>query len=376
MLDDTTVATPPAPSAPVTPPVPAAPVETFEVPIPPAVRRAAERADALHAEFLRGVAAGAPAGAPDGTGGEPTPAPAGTPPGPQDHRWSSPDTGVPAAPVEGSPPSELSWEQRCKTIQGKYDAEVPRFAAQLAAAQTEIARLSAQVSRLEIEKLTAPAHPPARADVPPADVETFGEDLVTASRRWARAEVAQEIDALRAEFGQLRNQTTAAAQTTAQSRVEAALAQEISNWAAIDYSQEFHNWLAEPDLFSGQPRKPMLQDAYKTGDAPRVVGIFKQYLREHTVPGQVNGTHLAHTPTAGTPPGVVAGSVPLETFAAPGTARGGTSGAGEPPMITRAYIAAHYGNIVKGRYRSNPAEQARVQRIIDDATAAGRVLPS
>jgi len=99
--------------------------------LPQAVERAGQLADQLFEE-----AYGKPGEAPPATNGEaPPPAPAAAPP----------ENG---AQAPAAAPPEDSWESRYKVLTGKYNAEVPRLAADNRTLKETVGKLSEQVGTL------------------------------------------------------------------------------------------------------------------------------------------------------------------------------------------------------------------------------------
>jgi hypothetical protein len=97
-------------------------------------------------------------------------------------------------------------------------------------------------------------------------------------------------------------------------------------------------------------------------------------LREHTVPNQ-GGTQPIQTTPPISPSAGQAGRLPLETLAAPGTVRSGsTNGASEPPIIRRAEVKAFYDAIIQGHYRGRDAARQAREAEINAAFAAQRVV--
>lgn len=337
---------------------PAANAEEYANFIPAGVRRAAERANALAAEY---VAANAEPPV------EPTPEPAPTP----EPTNTTVVTDPPAPPAE----PVVDWQQRYRTLQGKYDREVPALRGDVNTLRSQVETLTAQ---LEAAKTVTP--PPAPSKVPDADVETYGEDLVTATRRWARAEVAGELEALRAQLAEVKQTTTTVQQETAQTRATTQLQTMLTQldahpeigktWRQVNDDPAFMTWLEQVDPFTGGPRMGLLRDAFGRSDVHRTAAFFKAYAQEHTAlqpPPAVEPP----TPQPGT------GRPTLETFASPGRGTGqAPSGAPADKRIwTQASIAAFYRDRTHGKYQDRQAESVRLEQDLISAAAEGRIRP-
>ena len=336
--------------------------DNYQNRIPDAVRRASMRADEIAREI--GVANTPP---------EETP-----PPADEQVPVDAPPDEVPvdgppadAPPVDVPPPPVEDWEKRYRTLQGKYDAEIPALRAQ-------INSLEHLIANLRTPEPSAP-QPPAdtrtqSVTIPPEDVETFGEDLITAARRWARAEFEPRIARLEQELGTLRTGQSTIQQETAQHRVMSSLdadPQLGGKWREINVQPEFIAWLDQVDPFSGEQRMRLLSDAFARGDANRTGQFFRAFMAEHTaVTSPPPAATLTHTST----PDVEAGKVSLESLAAPGRSSGSApGGAPEKRIWTKQDITAFYRDRAQGKYRHREDEALRQEADLFAATSEGRI---
>lgn len=274
-----------------------------------------------------------------------------------------------APPVQPEAPAQpsIDWEQRYRSLQGKYDSEIPRLNHELSQMRQILANLQAA---------PAPAQPATSTTVvvPPEDASEYGEDLITAARRWARAELQEEINGLRSEVSELRGGHQNIQAQTVQQRVEAGLNAdpEIGNrWRALNNDPEFLAWLSRVDPFAGHPRIEMLRDAAGRGDVDRCARFFRAYVTEHTAVSQPAPMVATQTPAA-----PVASARPsLEDLAAPGRGSGPVpvSGASEKRMWTRNEITRFYNDVRKGRYAGRDADMRRIEHDIIAASTEGRI---
>jgi polyhydroxyalkanoate synthesis regulator phasin len=340
--------------------------------IPAAVRKIAADAEALQAATYNPQPAPAPA---------PSPAPAPAAP--------SNTTVVTAPTTVGNPPAsstpaptpapQQDWEQKFRSLEGRFNVQAQelRTARESAA---HIATLQGQVADLT-QKLNAATRQPApqqqQATLDPKDIETWGEDLLGAARRSARAELQPEVEDLRRQVAQLsaqsQNNTLRVQQTTLEANrrnVDGMLASMVGpDWNDTNNDPGFIAWLNERDFISGQVRMPLLHQAYNSGDAQRVAVFFNTWRAQHTVQNPSVETP-AHTPTPG------AGTIPLETFAAPGAGRSAPTSNGAAPTpvyVTQKEIAQFYSDVTKGKFRHNPQGYARREAEINAAVREGRV---
>jgi hypothetical protein len=325
------------------------------------VRRQAEAADEA-VRLLREENQNAPSGEPAGEGdpqasAAPTPA---TSPSPQD------GVAGPAPSHTSDSASDGGWEQRYRSLRGKYDSEVP-------ALQNVLREMRRTVGELQARLTVAPPAPPPPASytkvaVPDEDVEAYGEELIDRARAWARAELMPEIEQLRHDVVRANGTAQNVATQTAMQGVYAFMDQNLPSWANINTDQRFINWLRDPDPLSGVVRQDMLTAAFTNGDARRTLSFFRAFQNEHTG-DYPPGPGASHTPATGS-----AGQVRLEDMAGPGRGSPGTSGApASKRFFTQKDIADFYSAVTKGRYHGRETERDRVERELHDAVAEGRV---
>lgn len=264
----------------------------------------------------------------------------------------------PAPPPPAPAPTE-NWEQKFRTLQGRFNAEIPELRARETALNSRVAALTEQISALA----KAPTKPEPVVD--PRDSQQFGEDMVEMVQRNAR----QVYDALRAEFSQLAEQlgarvaeletkvggVTKQTEQTLEDSFYSTLGDQVPDWKQINELQGWLDWLAEIDPVYGLPRQAALDSAYQRLDARRVVAIFKQFkdAQKRTAPPSLESQL---TPASG-------GSAPAPTPAA-----------GPKPVLSQKFLQTFYGDVAKGRYASRPQEQQRIEAEINLAAQEGRIV--
>jgi hypothetical protein len=328
---------------------------------PDAVRRAAKRANDLAAQFKAD---------PSMAGGNNT----GTIENPVQLSAPSVPGLAPAAPGQTQPelplePKGDTWEARYRTLQGKYDREIPQLRGQVGNLESLLATM---------RTVSPPAAPPTplATQIPEEDVTAYGPELIDSARRWAAAELAPTVQDLRNQIEQLKGQQAKSAVEKTQDRVKIALDRDpelAPYWEQLDTDPNFIRWLQEIDEYSGVSRQVMLNHAYASGDAIRTGRFFKRYLHEHTViPQSGNGAGPQTPPPNGY---VEAGSVDLTNFAAPGRTPNATPGTGAPEqrIWARHDIQAFYDDRTKGRYRGREEYADRLERDIFAALNEGRI---
>lgn len=342
--------------------------------VPQAVRRQARRAEELQAQLQaeQQAADAAQEAAQQSAQAElDSIVPTGTP---QDQQQQDRQAPPPAPPQD-------DWQHRYRTLQGKYDSEIPHLRSQVQQLENLIASMQTAPRAPD-----PPAQQPAEVEIPEDDYTTYGPDFVDSTRRWARAEVQRDLQAQQQQIAELRAHQERQSENHVKDRVRAELDRDpelAGRWLSLDTDAGFNSWLQELDPFSGARRLDMLRAAYASGDSLRTGRFFKAYLQEHTDYGQpVSGyppqtpiPNGGYTPNGGYQNGNGAGRVDLASFAAPGRANGATPGPGAPErrIWTNRDIQAFYDGRIRGRYRGREAEADRIERDILAAAAEGRI---
>lgn len=327
------------------------------MPLPKAIQRQAEAAEALAAQF-------------------------NTP-----QLVVDPDTGEPlvhTAPVAAQPeptPAPVQrddFEQKYRSIQGKYDVEIPVLRQQ---AQTferintslaeQLALVSADLNRLRATPAPQEPTAPVRA-ANDKDVETFGSELIDLITRVAAAQtfgLEQKLASHLAEIKQAVGRTNSEVGTVRQSQqqtdralYEQRLTEQVPNWRAVNASPDWLAWLNEFDAVLGATRQAALSDAYTKFDSPRTVAFLKAYL---DLP-RSRPASAARTPQEE----LARQQSPRASSQVPSQPQ---SSASDTRFWTQKEVGDFYTAVLQGKYKANPAEKARVEAQIDEAVATGRV---
>ena len=379
-----------------------------DVVIPASVRAAAARAEAAHKAAYPDKNSVSPPTAdgsppPSATAAtEPTGKPsAGAPSSPQSANGapapsSAPPAAEPQAPASapaGEQQSPPNWEHQFRSMKGRHDK-----------AQDEIRRMGEQITNLQNVLATVqsmptqastPSHTPkelrAESLLTPQEVQDYGEEFLEVVGKKAREISAQHVSELENKIERLERQLGQVGGTIAQTgreRMFATLDQQLPQWRDINNNRKFIEWLALPDTYSGAIRHNLLKAAWDRNDTARSLAFFKGFLAEEaavdpaerppngSVPlgqaphltSQGNGQH------PGPGQGNGNGKVPLETFAAPGRAKSAAEIPAEKPLITRSQISAFYAQCAAGKFRGNEAERVRLENMIFEAQADGRIV--
>lgn len=285
---------------------------------------------------------------------------------------------LPAAPAEAPPPAAPTpapespppapspaptenWEARYRSFKGRVDAEMPALQAREKVLTAQVERLTEQV--LALTKATATA--PEKAAVDPRDAQQFGEDMVEMVQRHARqayetiktdlTSIAGKLEGRIAALEERVVGVTKKTEQTLEDTFYAALDNQVSDWKAVNESQQWLQWLGEIDPVYGLPRQAALDVAFQRQDSARVVNIFKQYKA---------ATAKKPTPS-------------LESQVAPSAGGGGqpsTAAAAPKPMLNQKFVNTFYTDVAKGRYVGRESEQERIENEINLAAREGRIV--
>lgn len=383
-----------------------------DVKIPAAVKAAAARAEQIHAEaYQTNVQTNPGNGGASGGSGQPSqPPPAqaelhnnetvgapGTPPAERPdsgtvrgERQSSDQGGGSQGGGTGGAGGEqpVDWEQRYKSLKGRHDQlgnENRAMAGRMANMEQTLATLSMPTTPLNVNPdlrfgAPRPAAPMPDSKRTPIDPNAFqltdqeradyGDEFLGVVGKRAMQEVFPVLESIRAENEQLKRQLSQVGSRVAQTSqltLEQQLDSHLPDWRQVNHDQNFLNWLALTDPYSGVRKQDLLTAAYNSGDAGRVLAFFNGFLSDEAA---VDPARAKPVNGGGAPP-----KVPLETFAAPGRARttAGPTPPAEKPVISRDQISAFYAKVAAGHYRGNDAEKNRLEGMIFEAQREGRI---
>ena len=346
--------------------------------LPKAVRDQIKAAEKAHAEAYSKPDE-KPAVQPVEEGDDETPQPKTPPEGVQPPEAAEAQPAVtpePAAGEEqpaGAAPESDAWEKRYNILKGKYDAEVPRQARQIKELKGELADMRGLLAKLNEQKPAASTDAPKPVNstrlLKQQEIDDYGEELIGVIHRGAQEAFNPEIAALKEEISQLKSQLGGVSQTLHSSQRDTVLdilTREVPDWKTLNEDELFLSWLDQVETFSGEPRQALLDRAFKSGDAARVVAFFKGYLNENAA---------LQPPPKDEPPPARNTSVKLDGMVAPGKPKGASDSAqkGEKRMWTQKQIADFYQAVNKGKYRNQPDKQAAIERDIVAAAREGRI---
>lgn len=269
---------------------------------------------------------------------------------------------------EGSQEKSTNWQQKYKTLQGMYNAEVPQLK-QLVQEQgakiNQFEQLIATINQQKQQQQQAPQ--PILSE---KEVEEYGEsiDIMRKVTKEETGNLLGEVSALKAQIAQMAQNTVPQVQQlanqvgdTQEQLFWSKLATVVPNWQELNEDENFQNWLLEVDPLTGMARQAYLEDAQRRYDVDRVAAFFTTWsdLNGNGSAQQVKSTNQNE----------------LKQQVAPKKSRsaGAAAPTGSKPSYTTADIAAFYDDIRKGKFKGREDERAKIERDIFAAQAEGRI---
>ena len=169
------------------------------------------------------------------------------------------------------PPQEESWEHRFKVLQGKYNAEVPRFAHENKDLKGRLQSLEDQLEEMKNVK-------PPELLVRPEEIEQYGEGLIDVARRVAREELASK-DAMIAKLKTEIDSVKSVQSHVVQDSFFRSLTEMVPDWEALNADANFLNWLDGVDDLTGETRQSLLGRAEQQRDPVRAAKFFNTFKK-------------------------------------------------------------------------------------------------
>ena len=345
------------------------------VPIPASVKRAAAAADAIHAQAYPDQNAAPPARDPAIPAADNAGQPA-TPPTPEPQARSEPAPQPQPDPAPAPDPADNAdnrspeqWKHAFLSMKGRFEQSqvtMGQMQEQLQEVGNELVRATALLNSRQRVSQPEQQQPPKKL-ITAQDVETYGPELLDTVSRAAREAIEPELNSVKNQNRELQQRL---ARQTAQG-VYTTLDTMVPDWRTINRSPRFHQWCALRDVYSGEVRGKLLNQALRAADAPRMAEFFNGFIRDDIATGHRQDPQAQPAPT---PPRVAA--VPLDTLVNPGKARpasGDSQVPAEKPVYTHKQIADFYTNVRKGAYEGRLADKNSEEAAIFLAQREGRV---
>lgn len=265
--------------------------------------------------------------------------------------------------------SEDTIVQKYKTLQGMYNAEVPRLHQQNRDMQSRVQQMEQLLASISAQQDNKPQQTIEKL-VSDKDVEEYGESL-DVMRKVSREEIVpmtQRLAHIESLIQQMQTnvipQVQAVAQRQAMSSEQAfwsELTAEQSNWREINDNQAFQTWLLDTDPLTGITRQTYLDDAQRSLDARRVASFFRTWL---DTTGQAN---VAQTNKS-------TYQSELEKQVAPGRSKNsGATTSNKSKVYTPDDIRSFFDDVRSGKFKGREPERDRIERDIFAAQRENRI---
>ena len=270
---------------------------------------------------------------------------------------------------EGNQEKDANWQQKYKTLQGMYNAEVPQLKQMVQDQGAKINQFEQLIATINQQKQQPQAPQQPASLLSEKDVEEYGEsiDIMRKVTKEETGNLLGEVASLKQQIAQMTQNTVPQVQqlasqvgNTQEQLFWSNLASRVPDWQQINEDQDFQTWLLETDPLTGQARQAYLEDAQSRYDVERVAAFFTTWsdLNGNRSAQQVKPTNQAE----------------LQQQVAPKKSRSaGAAPTGSKPSYSTADIAAFYDDIRKGKFKGRDDERAKIERDIFAAQAEGRI---
>jgi hypothetical protein len=303
--------------------------------------------------------------------GEGTPAPEAPPvqePAPAD---SAPEVAPQPEPVEqGEGDQEENFEQKWKTLQGMYNADTARLAAQNQELTGRIQHMEQLIATMQATPAPAPEPEAPKSLLSTEEMEEYGESI-DIMRKVSQETVdgyQKQIDSLTETVQQLTGKVVPRVEQLADQQAQSAeqifwsaLSNAVPNWREINDTPEFQAWLLEVDPLTNMTRQTYLDGAQRDMDAGRVAQFFASWT-------QADGTTPAQ-------PSRSASDSELAKQVAPKKGRStGTPQGSEKRTYTPQDITDFFAKVREGGFKGKEEERDKIERDIFAAQQEGRIV--
>lgn len=260
------------------------------------------------------------------------------------------------------------WQQKYKTLQGMYNAEVPQLRNQIAEQNGKLSQFEQLLATMNKQQAQQPKQPEPVKLITDKDVEEYGEsiDMMRKVSKEETNNLIEEVKNLKAQIASMTNNTLPQVQQlntkvtdTQEQMFWSQLSNLVPDWQTINENQNFQNWLLEVDPLSGMSRQSYLEDAQRKYDADRVATFFRSWsgLKGEGSAQQIKASNQNE----------------LAQQVAPKKGRSQGSVPPQKRTYTQADIAKFYDDVRKGKYKGRDEERANMERDIFAAQAEGRL---
>ena len=260
------------------------------------------------------------------------------------------------------------WQQKYQTLQGMYNADVPRLTAQNQELAGRITQMEQLIATMQVAQPVPTPEP--QTTLTAEEVDEYGEsiDIMRKVSEEAAGSVRQQLTELQQTVRQMQGavlprveQIASQQAQTVEQNFWADLTNLVPNWRDINGNEDFQNWLLETDPLSGLTRQTYLDDAQRIMDPSRVASFFESWL-------QLSGTATAQ-------PNRTAATSELEKQVTPGRSRNtGAPQGKEQKTYTPRDITKFFADVRTGKFKGKEEERDKIERDIFAAQREGRIV--
>jgi len=265
-----------------------------------------------------------------------------------------------------------TYAQKWRTLQGMYNAEVPRLHSHNRELQSRVQQMEQLLATMSSQKVEPSAAVNAEPLISQKDIDDYGESI-DVMRRVSREELTPMIAKLaqiERLVQQMQTSVVPQVQNIAQKQAVSAeqqfwsgLTDAVPNWRDVNNDPDFQSWLLQTDPLIGVTRQTILEDAQKGLDVRRVSNFFNAWL-EST--GQANAAQNSRRKATASE---------LEKQVAPGKPRTAATPTGSNAKTYAPQdIQKFFDDVRKGKYKGREAERDRIERDIFSAQRDGRIV--
>jgi hypothetical protein len=261
--------------------------------------------------------------------------------------------------------------QKYKTLQGMYNAEVPRLHQQNREMSNRVQQMEQLLASLSAQQTSAQSQQIVEKIVTDKDVEEYGESL-DVMRKVSREELIpmeQRFAQMEQMFRQMQTNVVPQVQAVAQRQQVSAeqgfwaeLTSVVPNFRQINDNEAFQSWLLSADPLTGITRQTYLDDAQRSLDAKRVANFFRAWLESTGQAAVAQSTGRAQNSE-------------LEKQVTPGRSRntGTPATTNQGKMYSPQDIQKFFNDVRTGKYKGREPERDRIERDIFAAQRENRI---
>jgi hypothetical protein len=243
-------------------------------------------------------------------------------------------------------------QHKFDVLQGKYNAEVGRMNSVLATTLAENADMRTKLAGAGGGTKTTTFEDTSGGFEGLEEVMKDHPEIF----RGVKAVVDAETKKVREELEGKISGVAQSTQTVVTGTILSTLDKDIPGWKKLNTDQKFNEWLAQPDRYTGAPRKELLKNAFNSGNIASTKAFFEDYAK-------VNSIDLG------------SGNTETFDFIAPDTSGGGVPRNMESrgAIVNRADIQRFYDERARGNFQGTEEDAKKQEAKIMRAIKEGRV---